>query len=122
MSLSVTQMKSDPLPEQPNQYNRVCDLVAKNNLGCKAQLESFSLAQKKDPLPEQPNQYNRVCDLVAPNNAGCKVQLESSPYVLAQSVWLELPTCGSAGDTVRPAVELDAETSNSALATCKNRT
>jgi hypothetical protein len=63
-------MKADPLPEQPNQYNRVCDAVSPvNKEGC--------AAQKTDPLPEQPNQYNRVCDAVSPvNKEGCAAQVK----------------------------------------------
>ena len=71
---AIKLVKKDPLPEQPNQYGRVCDAVDPvNKEGCAAQK---SLAQKKDPLPEQPNQYNRVCDAVDPvNKEGCAAQI-----------------------------------------------
>ncbi len=30
----LVQKSADPIPEKPNQYNRVCDEVAPGNTGC----------------------------------------------------------------------------------------
>lgn len=57
-------VKHDPEPEQPNQYNRICDATVKSNVGCKAQCLVQTKAQTK-----------RVCDAVD-KQEGCFESLE----------------------------------------------
>lgn len=49
-AVTITQKTADPtgpLPEQPNQYNRICDKTVASNVDCKAQMNC---------------QVKRVCD------------------------------------------------------------